>query len=313
MGTRIFIPTLAAALAVLVGACENIEDITDVAEDVAIGAEDQATGPIDPAGVQLGRYGVTEPPCGVDQHLATVVTTENAYTAFCADTEGRTEVFVMARADAGVELNTMSALEHFLAITPDGIAVPEALEHAAGTTSGRRLTREIVKYVDPNAARTSGPVGSMAAATPIGVSASSQASFEADQCSKIEDWINDGDFFQTHHWCSGLLGGNAQRTASAQGVPNPYEARIRVRAYDNTVVVRRYYKNPLNGNWWNAKNFTTQPGHLMVWKIFSSNAKWCPGGFDPCQYASDLRFRVEPSAGAKYRYTGGFVSLHPVP
>lgn len=308
-----FIPTLAAAILVLIGACEDVDDVTNVAEDVATGPAGPATGPFDPAGVRLTQYGVTEPPCGDGRHLATVVTEESAYHAFCVDTEGRTSVFVMARAGSAVEVNATSALEHFLTITPEEIAAPEILEHAAETESGRELTSEIVKYVDPNAGNANGPIGSMAAASPIGVWAMSQTPFENNQCSKVEDWINDGDWLDTHHWCSGKLGGNAQRTASLQGVPGPYQGRIRVRAYNNTVRVRRYYRNPFNGKWWNAKNYTTQPGHLMVWRIFSSNAKWCPGGLDPCQYASDLRFRVEPSAGGEYRYTGGFVSIPPVP
>ncbi|MGH7578184.1 MAG: hypothetical protein ACREM1_24095 [Longimicrobiales bacterium] len=302
MRKRMLIPTLAATLSLLVGACEDTDDVAGVAEGDGT----------DPAGVQLARYGVTEPPCDGEQHLATVVTDESAYNAFCADAGGRTSVFVMSRAGAEVEVNATTALEHFLAITPDDVAVPEILEHAAESKSGRELTREIVKYVDPRA----GPAnGSTSLATTIGLSTGSQASFEANQCSKIEDWIDGGgdDFFQTHQWCSGLLGGNAQRTASVQGVQGAHEGRIRVRAYDNTVRVRRYYRNPLNGNWWNASNHTTQPGHLMVWKIFSSDAKWCPGGLDPCQYASDLRFRVEPSTGGKYRYTGGFINYPPEP
>lgn len=301
MRKRMLIPTLAATLSLLVGACEDTDDVAGVAEGDGT----------DPAGVQLARYGVTEPPCDGEQHLATVVTEESAYNAFCADAGGRTSVFVMSRAGAEVEVNATTALEHFLAITPDDVAVPEILEHAAESKSGRELTREIVKYVDPRA----GPAnGSTSLATTIGFSTGSQASFEANQCSKIEDWIDGGNFFKTHQWCSGLLGGgSSQRTASVQGVQQPDEGRIRVRAYDNTVRVRAYYKNPFNGNWWNGKNYTTQPGHLMVWKTFFSDAKWCQGAGELriCQHASDLRFRVEPSAGAKFRYTGGFVDYAP--
>lgn len=43
MRKRMFIPTLAAALSVLIGACEDVNDVTDVAEDVAIGPDDPAT------------------------------------------------------------------------------------------------------------------------------------------------------------------------------------------------------------------------------------------------------------------------------
>lgn len=48
MRKRIFIPTLAAALSVLVGACEGVDDVTDVAEDVAIDPDDPVTD-FDPA------------------------------------------------------------------------------------------------------------------------------------------------------------------------------------------------------------------------------------------------------------------------
>jgi hypothetical protein len=53
----------------------------------------------------------------------------------------------------------------------------------------------------------------------------------------------------------------------------------------------------------------------MSWTIFWFNATWCEGSGDLqfCTGASDMRFRVEPTAGGTYRYTGGFVTPTPVP
>lgn len=55
MRRRIVVPTLAAALSVLVGACEDVDNVTDVAENVAIDPNDPTTdfGSASRAGVVL--------------------------------------------------------------------------------------------------------------------------------------------------------------------------------------------------------------------------------------------------------------------
>lgn len=267
----------------------------------------------DPAGVELEDYGLSEAPCGQDTHLATVVTADRAYHAFCADEQGRASVFVLSRLEAEVEVNQKSALEHFLAITPPDVTVPDLLEGAAQRRSGRELTAEVVAYVHPDAR---GPLQrDLDSKVAPASSCSSASDFEEAHCSVIDEWIaSDDEFNQTHSWCSsGLLAGDAQRTGSQQGVSFPFEGRIRVAGCTDDVVVRRYYKNPFNGSWWNAGNLTLQPGHVMSWTIFADNAIWCPGGLEICQFASDLRFRVEPTPGGTYRYTGGFINYEPVP
>jgi hypothetical protein len=280
---------IAAASAILAACAGDVDD------------EALLPGDTDAAGIRFEDYGLAEAPCGQDDHLATVVTADRAYNAFCANAQGAASVLVVSRQDAEAEVGGMSALEYFLAITPADVAVPELL---AGATelAGRRLTSETVAFVHPEAR---GPVpGNLRS------SCSSQSDFEEAQCSVIDDWIDGGGFFQTHSWCStGLLSGDAQRTGSTQGVSFPFNGRIRVAACNDDVVVRRYYKNPFNGTWWNAGNTTLQPGHILSWIISATNATWCPGGLDPCQNAMDLRFRVEPTAGGSYRYTGGFVNF----
>jgi len=265
----------------------------------------------DPAGVDMAAYGVTEAPCGDDAHLATVVTANRAYHAFCADSQGRTSVFVMAPADVKVEDDPGSALEYYLSITPSDVAVPRLLEQADALPSGRRSTSEVVAFVHPEASQHGGQLRS---------SCSSATDFVNAHCSLIDDWIEDGldddAFADWSSWCSsGLLSGDAQRTGSAQGVAHPFEARIRVAGCSDDVLVRRYYQNPFNSTWWNAGNFTVQPGFAMSWKIFWFNARWCEGEGDLefCTGANDIRFRVEPTAGGTYRYTGGFTLPTPVP
>jgi hypothetical protein len=296
-----------AALLAVAAACAML---AACAGDVGDG-EAGLPGDTDPAGVRLEDYGLTEAPCGQDLHLATVVTSKRGYHAFCADERGNTSVLIVSPQGAEVDAGRSSPLETSLAITPSDVAVPELL----GTTSlapGRRVTSETVAYVHPGAR---GPVqDNLRGDVALASSCSSQATFESAQCSVIENWIDNDDFFQTHSWCSsGLLAGDAQRTSSAQGVTFPWEGRIRVAGCNEDVLVRRYYKNPFSGAWWNAGNFTLQPGHILSWIVSSNDATWCPGGLDPCQHASDLRFRVEPTAGATYRYTGGFMNFPAVP
>lgn len=271
----------------------------------------------DQAGVEMAAYGVTEAPCGDDAHLATVVTANGAYHAFCADSRGRTSLFVMAPADAQVQDDPASALEHYLSITPRDVAVPRLLEAADALPSGRRVTSEVVAFVHPDARE---PRGQLRSGLGTKSSCSSATDFVNAHCSLIDDWIEDGldddAFADWTSWCSsGLLAGDAQRTGSSQGVPNPHEARIRVVGCSDDVLVRRYYQNPFNATWWNAGNFTVQPGFAMSWKIFWFNATWCEGEGDLefCTGANDMRFRVEPTPGGTYRYTGGFVTPTPVP
>ncbi len=290
---------IAAALAV--SACAGLDSDVD----------DPSVPGTDVAGVNMAAYGVTEAPCGDDAHLATVVTANRAYHAFCADSQGRPAVFVMAPADALVEDDPASPLEYYLSITPSDVAVPELLGRADALPAGRRATSEVVAFVHPEAGKPGGQLRS---------SCSSATDFVNAHCSLIEDWIEDGldadAFGDWSSWCSsGLLAGDAQRTGSSQGVPNPHEARIRVAGCSDDVLVRRYYRNPFSGAWWNAGNYTVQPGFAMSWKIFWYNARWCEGEGDLefCTGASDMRFRVEPTPGATYRYTGGFVTPTPVP
>ena len=268
----------------------------------------------DPAGVDMAAYGVTEAPCGGDAHLATVVTANRAYHAFCADRHGRTSVFVMAPVDAEVEDDPESALEYYLAITPREVAVPSVLEQAGAHPSGRLTTSEAVAFVHPDARK---PEQQLRSGLATASSCSSATDFVNAHCSLIDDWIQDGldddAFSDWTSWCgSGLLSGDAQRTGSSQGVAHPFEARIRVAGCTQDVLVRRYYQNPFNFTWWNAGNFTVHPGFAMSWKIFWFNASWCDNvGF--CTGANDMRFRVEPTPGGTYRYTGGFVTPQPVP
>jgi hypothetical protein len=283
----------------------------------SVDGDETAVPGTDPGGVDMAAYGVTEDPCGDDAHLATVVTANRAYHAFCADSQGRTSVFAMAPADAEVESDPDSALEYYLSITPRDVAVPQLLEQAGALPSGRRLTSEVVAFVHPDARK---PEGQLRSGLGTASSCSSATDFVNAHCSLIDDWIQDGldddAFGDWTSWCSsGLLGGDAQRTGSAQGVPNPFEARIRVVGCTDDVLVRRYYRNPFNGTWWNAGNFTVQPGFAMSWKIFWFNATWCEGAgeLEFCTGASDMRFRVEPTPGGRYRYTGGFVTPTPVP
>ena len=299
-------PALGAALAVLSG-CAAGDGHGELAADAV-----PATG-VDPAGVELAAYGLREAPCGDDLHLATVVTADRIYHAFCADEAGRTSVLVVSPLEAAPEtaVDAASPLEYFLSITPAGTRVPELLEAAGGSRSGRASTADVVAFVHPAA-------GLLPTSPAPASSCSSASDFTAAHCTLIDEWIDEGladdDFLETTRWCgSSLLSGDAQRTGSAQGVPFPWEARIRVAGCNADVLVRRYYQNPFDGTWWNAGNLTLLPAHTMSWKIFSANAHWCPGGLDPCQTASDMRFRVEPTTGATYRYTGGFVSLPPVP
>src|SRR6185436_20499075 len=111
-----------------------------------------------------------------------------------------------------------------------------------------------VKYVHPDAERVDASLG---VSTSLIDSCSSASYFEDHHCDPISDWISSGGFNDTAEWCSsGTLTGDAQRTGSAQGVPYAYEGRVRVVACNANVLVRRYYKNPLNGDWWNAGNST---------------------------------------------------------
>ena len=212
---------------------------------------------------------------------------------------------------SGVRRDPASPLAYYLSITPSDVAVPELLGRADALPRGRRATSEVVAFVHPEAGKPGGQLRS---------SCSSATDFVNAHCSLIEDWIEDGldadAFGDWSSWCSsGLLAGDAQRTGSSQGVPNPHEARIRVAGCSDDVLVRRYYRNPFSGAWWNAGNYTVQPGFAMSWKIFWYNARWCEGEGDLefCTGASDMRFRVEPTPGATYRYTGGFVTPTPVP
>jgi hypothetical protein len=290
-----------AAAGSMLAACAS--DVGDI--------EAELPGDTDPSGVRFADYGITEPPCGPNLHLATVVTSSRGYHAFCADERGNTSVLVVSPQGAEVDMGRMSPLEIFEAITPSDVAVPALLASGAAPTSGRQLTSAVVAFVHPGA---HGAVKDFRSNLVAASSCSSQATFESSHCSAIENWIDNDDFNQTNSWCSaGLLGGDAQRTSSAQGVPFPWEARIRVAACNANVLVRRYYKNPFSNAWWNAGNHTLQSGFVLSWIVNSNDATWCPGGLDACQHASDLRFRVEPTAGASYRYTGGFMNLFPVP
>lgn len=263
---------------------------------------------LDPAGVPLAEYGITEAPCESDDHLATVVTGDHAYHAFCGGEEGRISIYVMAPDSAFIDQDQASPLGAFLSLTPDDVAVPTRLAGAEELPSGRTLTDDVVAFVDPNAQ----------VSLFRNNSCSSASFFETNHCTIYEDWADDvPPGTPSMSWCTTtLLSGDAQRTGTTQLGDVPRVGRIRVAACDDEVVVRRYYRNPFNSDWWNAGNVTVQPGHIYARTISNTGATWCgnPDPFgNPCENARDLRFRVEPEPGGSYRYTGGYTGFTPIP
>lgn len=274
------------------------------------GVEEHANpGARDPLGVDLEAVGLSagDKPCGDYAHVASVVNEEGRYLAFC--TGASRDAFVVQVTPGGVAPIGSSggcALDTYLAATPDDAAVPQELADACERSSlgARHLSAKPVLVGDP------------VALGPIIINPNNDCSnsslFESTRCAAIDDYTGNVGVKDFVSWCGlGPYAGNAQRTASAQGLPTAFEGRMIVAACGSATTNMKGWVKRSNGTWVNTPgdNINVSPFHVVTIDVHHydvTDGSGLPDGVD-------LRFTVTPSDGASYRYTGAFVEYYPVP
>jgi hypothetical protein len=294
-----------------------VGDAGEAPED-ALGSDRAGSGALDPLGVELEAVGLSagDKPCGADAHVASIVDKERRYLAFCVSASGTTSVLQITPGSvAPIGAPSACALDTFLAASPEDTPVPRALVDACEGVAprSRQLSDEpVVVDLSPSInPQLSGP-GDFTALGPC----QSTAVFTNVYCDAIDDYATDPQVADAVSWCRvGPFSGNAQRTASAQGLPDAFAGRQTVAACGTgTTNLRGYVKRGLSGTWAvpSGANVNISPNHVATREIH---------GYDVVEYdawgtaypGSDLRFVVTPSAGAWYRYTGAFIEYPPVP
>lgn len=262
----------------------------------------------DPLGVDLEAVGLSagDKPCGDYAHVASVVN-EGRYLAFCAGASR--DAFVVQVTPGGVAPKGSSggcALDIYLAATPNDAAVPKELLDACEQSSlgARHVSTEPVLVRD------------IVVVPPIILNPNNDCSnsslFESTRCAAIDDYTGDVNVQDSVSWCGlGPYAGNAQRTASVQGLPTAFEGRMTVAACGSATTNIKGWVKRSNGTWVNTPgdNINVSPFHVVTINIHHydvTDGSGLPDGVD-------LRFTVTPSAGASYRYTGAFVEYFPVP
>jgi hypothetical protein len=262
----------------------------------------------DPLGVDLKSVGLSagDRPCGDYAHVASVVSEEGRYLAFCAGAARDTSVVqVTPGGVAPIGSSGGCALDTYLAATPDDAAVPQELVDACEPSSlGTRLVSAgpmVVGVFDP-----AGPI------LDPNNDCSNASLFENIRCDAIDDYTGNASVKDFVSWCGlGPYSGNAQRTASTQGLPTAYVGRMTVAACGSATTNVKGWVKRTSGTWVNTPgdNINVSPFHVVTIDVHHydvTDGAGLPDGVD-------MRFTVTPSAGASYRYTGAFVEYFPVP
>jgi hypothetical protein len=270
--------------------------------------EDADAGASDPLGVDLKAVGLSagDKPCGDYAHVASVVSEEGRYLAFCAGASRDTSVVQVTPAGvAPVGSSGGCALDTYLAATPDDAAVPQALVDACERASigTRRVSAEPVRV---------GTVNTLGVILNPNNDCSNSSLFQSTRCAAIDDYTGNASVQDFVSWCGvGPYSGNAQRTASLQGLPTAWEGRMIVAACGSAATNVKGWVKRSNGTWVNTAgdNINVSPFNVVTIDIHHydvTDGSGVPDGVD-------LRFTVTPSDGAWYRYTGAFVEYTPVP
>lgn len=266
----------------------------------------------DPLGVDLEAVGLSagDTPCGDDAHVASIADRVGRYLAFCVNASGRTSVLQITPGGvAPVGAPSACALDTFLAASPEGTPVPRVL--VAACQGAPRLARELSdEPVVVNLLPAS--LGDITTLGPC----QSTAVFTNVHCDAIDDYASGPAIADSVSWCRvGPFAGNAQRTASSQGLPDAFEGRQTVAACGTARTnLKGHVKKGLSGAWAvpPGKSVNISPDHVATVDVHHYDLMEYDS-FDTPYGGSDLRFTVTPSTGAWYRYTGAYIEYFPVP
>ncbi|WP_438022610.1 hypothetical protein [Sorangium sp. So ce233] len=279
------------------------------------GAQDPdraGAGARDPLGIDLEAVGLSagDTPCGEDAHVASIADEAGRYLAFCVSSSGYTSVLQITRGGvAPLGARSACALDTFLAASPEGTPVPRAL--VAACQGAPRIARELSD--DPVVVNALlAPAGDLTTLGPC----QSAAVFTNVHCGAIDDYASSPWVADSVSWCGvGPFAGNAQRTASTQGLPGAFEGRQTVAACGTgRTNLKGHVKKGLSGAWAvpSGANVNISPDHVATRDIHHYDVIEYDS-FDTPYSGTDLRFTVTPSAGAWYRYTGAYIEYVPVP
>lgn len=253
----------------------------------------EGLGAVDPLGIRLDLVGVLggDAPCD-DEHVASVVDEQGRYTAFCRSALGHVSYLHVARADQElVAFEGRTPLQVYLALTPDDVAVPQALLGEHLRMPGRAIVPGSTAYVAP---------GSISE-RPVVVedlddvnACVDRSFFEQEYCVHVTDEAERADSNAIARCHSGRRSFLRRTGSVQQGEPVPaQEARIVVAACGTRPTrLYRLAKSGFSGDWGEPAVLAIVPGHVVYRTMSTADFDEVRPDGSAVQ-ASDLRFHVE--------------------